>query len=416
MQSHHNMTAGSNHQGAGNAILQPNDLLARLAVLLEKEGGSDIIINAHSRPAVKIDGKVNYVGKEELTAEQTDQMANALMAPKQWNAFEETNEMNFMVEYPGVAHFRTNVFRQRGEVGMVLRLIPLKIPSLEELQLPDILKDFAMRKRGLVLFSGATGVGKSTSLAAMLDYRNKNRSDHIITVEDPIEFLHTNQKSILTQREVGIDTDSYSAAMKSALRQAPDVILVGEIRDREVMEQALAFAETGHMVFATVHATTTKLTLERIVNMFPHERRDQLMLDLSHNLQSIVTQRLMMHASGKGRVAALEVMSNTPHIELLIRESRFEELLDAMERSTLKEGVITIDNYIFDLYEAEKVTYEEALLYVDSPNNFRVRLRSDSHLPLPDELKSDNEQSWKLERSAAEDKNKLMFGGFSQGS
>ncbi|MBS9777398.1 MAG: PilT/PilU family type 4a pilus ATPase [Gammaproteobacteria bacterium] len=384
-------------------------------MLLKKQGGSDIIINAHSRPAVKIDGKVRYVGNENLTSEQTESIAASLMASRQWAAFEETNEMNFMVDYPGVAHFRTNIFRQRGEVGMVLRLIPLDVPTLEELQLPEILKDFAMKKRGLVLFSGATGVGKSTSLAAMLDHRNRNTSDHIITVEDPIEFIHSNKQSILTQREVGIDTDSYSAAMKSALRQAPDVILVGEIRDREVMEQALAFAETGHMVFATVHATTTKLTLERIVNMFPHERRDQLMLDLSHNLQAIVTQRLMIHASGKGRVAALEIMSNTPHIELLIRESRFEELLDAMQRATLKEGVITIDNYIFDLYEAGKVTYEESLLYVDSPNNFRVRLRSDSHLELPDELKSNSEQSWGLETSAEEENKKKLYGGFSAG-
>ncbi len=402
-------------QGAINkAILQPEHLLGKLAVILEKQKGSDIIINARSRPAMKIDGEVLYAGNKELTAEQTESMAKRLLTDKQWKQFEESNEMNLMTEAPGIAHFRTNIFRQRGEVGLVLRLIPLNVPSLEELQLPELLKTLAIKKRGLVLFSGATGVGKSTSLAAMIDYRNSNRSDHIITVEDPIEFIHQNKKSIITQREVGIDTDSYSAAMKSALRQAPDVILVGEIRDREVMEQALAFAETGHMVFATVHATTTRLTLERIVNMFPHDRRDQLMLDLSHNLAAIITQRLMVHASGKGRVAALEIMSNTPHIELLIRESRFAELLDAMSRSTIKEGGITIDNYIFDLYEQGKVTYDEALLYVDSPNNFRIRLRTDSKQELPAELKSTTNEDWTLDKVASEEAKQSIYGSFSR--
>lgn len=388
-----------------------NALISRLALLLSKEKGSDIIINAHARPAVKIDGKVHYVGTQELSSDDTSNIAKALMSTFQWEMFTEQNEMNFMLDYPGVAHFRTNAFKQRGEVGLVLRLIPVSIPSLEELKLPDILRDFAMRKRGLVLFSGATGVGKSTSLAAMIDYRNQHRADHIITVEDPIEFIHSNKKSIITQREVGIDTRSYSAAMKSALRQAPDVVLVGEIRDADVMQQALAFAETGHLVFATVHATTTKLTLERIVNFFPHERRDQLMLDLSSNLQAIVTQRLMMHASGKGRVAALEVMSNTPHIQLLIRESRFADLADAMARSTLKEGVVTIDNYIFDLYEKGDVTYEEALLYVDSPQNFRVRLRSESSRDLPQDLES-VESDWGLEKSAADETKNKLWGSF----
>ncbi len=281
------------------------------------------------------------------------------------------------------------------------------------LKLPQILKDFAMRKRGMVLFSGATGVGKSTSLASMIDYRNQNRADHIITVEDPIEFIHTNKKSMITQREVGIDTVSYPAAMKSALRQAPDVILVGEIRDAEVMHQALAFSETGHLVFATVHATTAKLTLERIVNFFPYEQRDQLMLDLSSNLQAIVTQRLMAHASGAGRIAALEVMSNTPHIELLIRESRFGEIGEAMSRSTLNEGVVTIDNYIFDLYESGEVTYEEAMQYVDSPNNFRIRLRSESERELPEELKS-QENKWGLEKAAADEQKEKTWGNFTR--
>ncbi len=397
--------------------MTPNEasqLVSKLAVLVNKEQGSDIIINAHAHPAIKIDGKVRYINDVVLEPEDTVTIAQALLSTHQWEKFERENELNFMLEYPGMAHFRTNVFKQRGEVGMVLRLIPLEIPTIEELKLPTILKDFALRKRGLVLFSGATGVGKSTSLASMLDYRNRQFADHIITVEDPIEFVHTNRKSIITQREVGIDTESYRIAMKSALRQAPDAILVGEIRDAEVMQQALAFAETGHMVFATVHATTTKLTLERIANMFPHDRRDQLMLDLSSNLRAIVTQRLMMRAEGKGRVAALEVMTNTPHIQLLIRESRFEDLGEAMARATLKEGVITIDNYIFDLYENGDVTYEESLLYVDSPNNFRIRLRADSKRELPVELQASEEQEWGLERTAYEENREKTWGSFSK--
>lgn len=394
---------------------EANQLISKLAILLNKENGSDIIINANAHPSVKIDGKIRYLRDIMLTSADAVTVVRSLMSDHQWQTFEDTNEMNFMLEYPGVAHFRTNAFKQRGDVGLVMRLIPIGIPSLDELRLPDILKEFAMKKRGMVLFSGATGVGKSTSLAAMIDYRNQQRADHIITVEDPIEFIHTNKKSMITQREVGIDTDSYAAAMKSALRQAPDVILVGEIRDAEVMHQALTFSETGHLVFATVHATTAKLTLERIVNFFPHEQRDQLMLDLSGNLQGIVTQRLMMHASGNGRIAALEVMSNTPHIELLIRESRFGELTDAMSRSTLNEGVITIDNYIFDLYERGEVTFEEALHYVDSPNNFRVRLRSDSARELPPELQSET-QDWGLEKAAYDEQKEKTWGSFSRGA
>ncbi|MGY0398494.1 MAG: PilT/PilU family type 4a pilus ATPase [Ostreibacterium sp.] len=378
----------------------PTNIIAKLAFLLKEEQGSDIIINANSHPAIKVDGKIKYINNIKFSSQDTEHLAQSLMSQQQWTTFVKHNEINFMVDYPDIAYFRTNVFRQRGDIGLVLRLIPLEIPTIEELGLPDILKDLAMKKRGLILFSGATGVGKSTSLASLINYRNQQRADHIVTIEDPIEFLHTNQKSIITQREVGIDTQSYSDAMKSALRQAPDVILVGEIRDSEVMKQALAFAETGHLVFATIHATTAKLTLERIVNLFPHERREQLMQDLSQNLQAIITLRLMIRASGEGRIPALEIMSNTPHIQLLISESRFQDLNRAMERSTLKEGTISIDNYIFELYEQGKVTYTEALLYVDSPNNFRVRLRSESKNELPEELKSQTEHDWRLKKSA----------------
>lgn len=394
---------------------EANALISKLAVLVNKQKGSDIIINANTHPALKIDGKVNYIKDILFSPEDTVTIARSLMSDYQWERFDRDNELNFMLEYPGVALFRTNAFKQRGEIGLVMRLIPTSVPTIEELRLPEILKDFAMRKRGLVLFSGATGAGKSTSLASMIDYRNQNRADHIITVEDPIEFVHKDKNSVITQREVGIDTESYSSAMKSALRQAPDAILVGEIRDADVMRQAISFAETGHLVFATVHATSTKLTLERIVNFFPHDARDQLMLDLSSNLQAIVTQRLMVRASGKGRVAALEILSNTPHIQFLIRESRFSEITQAMTRMTIKEGTITNDNYIFDLYESEVINYDEALLYVDSPNNFRVRLRSESNRKLPAELCSDD-NDWDLTTSAAAENKQKTWGSFSSAS
>jgi len=394
------------------AYQQPQKLIAKLAALLRKENGSDIIINANSHPAVKIDGNIRYITDIMFSSDDTLSIAQSLLTEHQWAAFEQSNEMNLLLEYSGVAHLRTNLFRQRGEVGLVFRMIPLEIPSIEELLLPQILKEFSLRKRGLILFSGATGVGKSTSLAAMLDYRNEKTAGHIITVEDPIEFLHANKKSVVSQREVGIDTESYRIAMKSALRQAPDVLLVGEIRDAEVMQQALAFAKTGHLVLATVHATTTKLTLERIVNFFPHESRAQLLHDLSSSLQAIVSQRLLQHASGKGRVVACEVMSNKPFIAQLIREARFLELDEAIMRGTLKEGIISIDNYIFDLYENGLVTYDEALNFVSSKTNFRLKIRAESSR-LPEELKSD-EKEWGIERAISDETRQKVWGSFSK--
>lgn len=376
--------------------MNQQDIIYQLAKLLHGQNGSDIIINANALVAIKVNGKIKYLEDTMMDEEQTEALARSVLTEQQWNHFIEQPELNFMLTFPDVACFRTNVFRQRGCVGMAMRLIPLNIPSINNLNLPKILKDFALCRRGLILFSGATGVGKSTSLAAMLEHRNELHAEHIVTVEDPIEFVYTNKRSLVTQREVGNDTESYAAAMKSALRQAPDTILIGEIRDREVMEQALAFAETGHMVFATVHATNASLTLDRIVNMFPHERREQLLQDLSSSLRAIITQRLISRADGDGRIPALEIMTNTPHIQLLIRESRLNELTKAMSRSTLKEGVITIDNYIFELYEQGKVDYETALQYVDSPHNFTVRLREESTRGLPDELAT-QEQSWAIE-------------------
>lgn len=384
-------------------------LITKLASLLNKKKGSDVFINANSSPAIKIDGILHFLKDIVIGEDDIRAIVKAVTSKRQFEQLERDNELNFMLQLPGLANYRTNVYRQRGYMGMVLRLIPLEIPSVTDLQLPEMFNDMVMKKRGIILFAGATGVGKSTSLAAMIDYRNQNSQGHIITVEDPIEFVHQNKNCMITQREVGIDTDSYANAMKSALRQAPDVVLVGEIRDPEVMQQALAFSETGHLVLATVHASSAYLALERVVNFFDHTRREQLLDDLAQNLNAIICQRLMFPKTGKGRVPAIEVMTATPHLRFLIGEGRLGEINEAMERSTLTEGVITFDDYIFDLYEAEKVAYEEALKYVNSPTNFKVRLRAESSIELPDELKSE-EQSWELEASAAEDTKHNRFG------
>lgn len=386
-------------------------LVTRLAKLVHAEKGSDIILNTNARPAIKVDGIVRYVDGDVLQPGDTDQVAKALMSPVQYQRFAEQSEMNFMLDYPGIAHFRTNVFKQRGETGLVMRLIPLEIPSMEELRLPELMEGLASLKRGLVLFSGTTGVGKSASLASMIDYRNEHFSDHIVTVEEPIEFVHRNKKSVVTQREVGIDTHSYSAALKSALRQAPDVVLVGEILDVDVMEQAIAFANTGHLVLATIHGGSTRLAIERIINMFPHEMREQLRLDLSNNLKALITQRLLKKADGNGRIVAMEILRGTPHLRQLIREARLDEIAETMERSTLKEGIITMDNYIFDLYEQGEVDFDECLQYVDSPTNFRLKVRSVSQRSLPEELQFD-ESKWHVEKSASEVKRQNTWGSF----
>lgn len=390
---------------------EASQLIARLARLVHTENGSDIILNTNARPAIKVDGVVRYVDGDVLQAGDTNQIARTLMSDTQYERFLELSEMNFMLDYPGIAHFRTNVFKQRGETGLVMRLIPLEIPTMEELRLPKLIEDLASLKRGLILFSGTTGVGKSASLASMIDYRNEHFSDHIITVEEPIEFVHRNKKSVVTQREVGIDTQSYSAALKSALRQAPDVVLVGEILDVEVMEQAIAFANTGHLVLATTHGGSTRLAIERIINMFPHEMREQLRLDLSNNIQALITQRLLQKAEGNGRIVAMEILRGTPHLKQLIRESRLDELAEAMERSTLKEGIITMDNYIFNLYEQGEVDFEECLHFVDSPTNFRLKVRSISKRSLPEELQFDESQ-WRVEKSASEVKRENTWGSF----
>lgn len=388
-------------------IQQAEKILDKLAFLMEEKGGSDLIITGECSPGIKLNGKVQYIEGLTLTSEAVENMAKSKLSDGLYEQFERDLELNFMIDYPGKAQFRTNVFKQKDTVGMVLRRIPVSIPSIEALNLPEYLRELASLKRGLVLFTGGTGVGKSTSLASMIDYRNRNFADHIITVEDPIEFVHKSRKSIVCQREIGIDTHSYARAMKSALRQAPDVLLVGEIRDMEVMEQAMSFAETGHLVFATLHATSAKLTLERIVNLFPFERREKLLHDLSESLNAVVCQRLMHAADGKGRVAALEIMTVTPLIKMLIADGKLAAIDDAMDRGTMREGIISFDKYILEKVKTGQVTADEAILYVDSQNNFSTLLREEGldHLLSGNEKTSSSSSmdSWSLEKSAEEE-------------
>lgn len=388
------------------------EFVHKMAVLIESKQGSDIFLNGEASPAIKVDGLMTYLKDIKLSSEDMELAIKAVTSEKQFAAFLKDQELNFMLGYEDLAHFRCNAYKQRGEYGLVMRLIPLEIPDFNTLGIPEYLKDMALLPRGLVIFSGATGHGKSTSLAALIDYRNEKKRDHIITIEDPIEFMHRNKNSLVIQREVGVDTDSYARAMKSALRQAPNAILVGEIRDAEVMQQALNFSTTGHLVFATVHATSTRQTLERIVNFFPKEQREMFLEDLASDLRCVVCQRLMKRSAG-GRIPAIEIMTNTPYIQELILQSRLHEISEAMDRATMNEGIITFDKAVFDIYEDGLISYEEALATVDSPNNFRIRLRTESELELPQELQAD-ESSWDLETTAQEDVKRKTFGSFSK--
>lgn len=347
-----------------------NDLLRLMAA----RKGSDLFLTADFPPAMKIDGSVVRAAAQPLTASHTMSLARSIMSDKQVAEFERTKESNFAISPAGIGRYRVNAFIQQGRVGMVLRTIPTKVPTIDEMKLPQVLKDIAMTKRGLVIFVGATGSGKSTSLAAMVDWRNENSQGHIITVEDPIEFVHPHKNCIITQREVGLDTDSWEAALKNTLRQAPDVILMGEIRDRETMEHAVAFAETGHLCMATLHANNANQALDRIVNFFPEERREQLLMDLSLNLKAMISQRLLPKESGKGRIAALEIMLNTPLISDLIAKGDVVEIKEIMKKSR-ELGMQTFDQSLFDLYESGEVTYEDALRNADSVNNLRLQIK-----------------------------------------
>ena len=347
-----------------------NDLLQ----LMVNRKGSDLFLTAEFPPAIKVDGAVARVSPQPLSPNHTMALARSIMSDRQMVEFERTKECNFAISPAGIGRFRVNAFIQQGRVGMVLRTIPADIPTIDQLGLPQVLKDVAMTKRGLCIFVGATGSGKSTSLAAMVDWRNQNSFGHIITVEDPIEFVHPHKNCIITQREVGLDTDSWEAALKNTLRQAPDVILMGEIRDRETMEHAIVFSETGHLCMATLHANSANQALDRIVNFFPEERREQLLLDLSLNLRGMISQRLMPRQGTKGRVAALEVLLNTPLVSDLIAKGDVVEIKEIMQKSR-ELGMQTFDQALFDLFEAGSITYEDALRNADSVNNLRLQIK-----------------------------------------
>jgi twitching motility protein PilU len=347
-----------------------NDLLR----LMVSRNGSDLFLTSEFPPAIKVDGKITKVSPQPLTGQHTLALARALMNDKQAAEFERTKECNFAISPQGIGRFRANAFVQQGNVGLVLRTIPKTLPTIDGLKLPKVLKDVTMSKRGLVIFVGGTGCGKSTSLAAMVDYRNENSFGHIVTVEDPIEFVHPHKNCIVTQREVGIDTETWEPALKNSLRQAPDVILMGEIRDRETMEHAVAFAETGHLCLATLHANSTNQALDRIINFFPDERRAQLLMDLSLNIKALVSQRLLPLQDGKGRVAAVEIMLNSPLITDLIFKGDVPEIKEIMKRSR-ELGMQTFDQSLFDLYEENLVTFEDALRNADSMNDLRLQIK-----------------------------------------
>ncbi len=338
---------------------------------------SDLFITSGFPPAIKIDGRISPVANQPLSPQHTAEIARAMMNDKQAAEFESTKESNFAVSPGGIGRFRVSAFLQQGKVGMVLRTINTKIPNFEELKLPSVLRDICMMKRGLVIMIGGTGMGKSTSLAAMVGHRNENSYGHIITVEDPVEFVHDHKNCVVTQRDVGVDTDTWFAALKNALRQAPDVILIGEIRDRQTMEYAIEFSETGHLCMATLHANSSNQALDRIINFFPEERRQQLLMDLSLNIRAFIAQRLIPHKDGKGRVAAVEIMLNTPLISDLIFKGDVHEIKQIMGKSR-ELGMQTFDQHLFDLYDNGQITYEDALRNADSVNELRLMIKLNS--------------------------------------
>jgi twitching motility protein PilU len=355
------------------AIRYMHDLLR----MMVQKDGSDLFITAGAVPSMKVDGKMTPLSNQSLSPAHTQVLVHSIMNDRQMAEFDSSQECNFAISLPGVSRFRVNAFTQRGSVGVVLRVIRTDIPEFAALDLPPILKDIAMTTRGLVIFVGATGSGKSTSLAAMVGYRNENSKGHIITIEDPIEFIHNHRNCIVTQREIGVDTESYEIALKNTLRQAPDVILIGEIRDRETMDYAIAFAETGHLCLSTLHANSTNQALDRIINFFPEERRAQLLMDLSLNLKGIVSQRLIPKANTEGRVPAVEVMLNTPLMSDLIFKGQVHEIKELMAKSN-ELGMHTFDQALFDLYESGRITYEDALRNADSLNDLRLRIKLES--------------------------------------
>ncbi len=350
-----------------------NDLLK----LMVSRNGSDLFLTAEFPPAIKVDGKITKVSPQPLTGVHTQALARSIMSDKQAAEFERTKECNFAIAPGGIGRFRVNALVQMGKVGLVLRTIPNTIPTIDGLGLPQIIKDIAMTKRGLCIFVGATGSGKSTSLAAMVDWRNENSYGHIITVEDPVEFVHPHKNCIVTQREVGVDTEDWEIALKNTLRQAPDVILMGEIRDRETMEHAVQFAETGHLCLATLHANNSNQAFDRIVNFFPEEKRAQLLMDLSLNTRAFISQRLLPKQDGKGRTAVIEVMLNSPLIADLVLKGELTEIKEVMKKSR-NIGMQTFDQALYDAFENNLITYDDAIRNADSANDLRLHIKLNS--------------------------------------
>jgi len=351
-------------------------LVQQLLTLLKAKNGSDLFITAGFPPAIKVDGQVTPVMDKPVSSENAALIVRSLMADRQIKEFESTNECQFAISPPGIGRFRVSAFVQQGSVGAVMRVITTAIPTFEQLGLPEQLKNIAMAKRGLVIMVGATGSGKSTSLAAMLGYRNVNSKGHIITIEDPIEYVHAHAGCMVTQREIGLDTHSWENALKNTLRQAPDVILIGEVRTRETMEHAVHFAETGHLVLTTLHANSANSALDRIINFFPEEKREQLLMDLGLNLRAIISQRLVRRETG-GRAAAMEILLNTPLVADMIFKGEVAELKDIMGRSN-EQGMITFDQFLFDMFEHRVINYEEAIRNADSQNEVRLRIKLES--------------------------------------
>ena len=347
-----------------------------LRAMLAKKG-SDLFITVGFPPAMKLDGKMTPMSNQVLSASHTSELARSIMNDKQAAEFEASKECNFAIAPAGIGRFRCNAFVQQGVIGLVMRVITTTIPDFDKMGLPPVLKDVIMTKRGLVIMVGGTGSGKSTSLAAMIDHRNKNQAGHIITIEDPIEYVHPHKSSLITQREVGVDTLSWEHALHNTLRQAPDVILIGEIRAKETMEHAIAFAETGHLCLGTLHANSANQALDRVINFFPEERRQQLLMDLSLNLRALVAQRLVPLKEGKGRAAAVEIMLNSPLIADLIFKGQVQEIKEIMKKSR-ELGMQTFDQHLFDLYEEGKITYEDGLRNADSVNDLRLMIKLQS--------------------------------------
>ncbi|KQP15257.1 PilT/PilU family type 4a pilus ATPase [Pseudorhodoferax sp. Leaf265] len=369
---------------------QASKFISDLLRLLITRGGSDLFVTADFPPGIKVDGKIVKVSAQPLLPAHTMALARAIMNDKQAAEFERTKECNFSISPGGIGRFRVNAFLQQGKVGLVLRVIPATVPTLDGLGVPTVLKDISMTKRGLCIMVGATGSGKSTTLAAMVDWRNENSHGHIITIEDPVEFVHPHKNCVVTQREVGIDTESWEAALKNSLRQAPDVILMGEIRDRSTMDQAVAFAETGHLCLATLHANSANQAMDRIVNFFPEERRAQLLMDLSLNLKAIVSQRLVPRQDGKGRIAAVEVLLNSPLIADLIFKGEVAEIKEVMKKSR-NLGMQTFDQALFDAFESYLITYEDALRNADSLNDLRLQIKLNSQRARSNDLAAGTE-------------------------